>query len=233
MPVIHMRGPVRAPVSPRRADPSFSSGRFPRFLPCAHCGPRNEPVPVAPHSALRKAVLRPFVSANQRFVATLCSREGAAGRVAGMSYDPTKDTAYRTEWLMKHSVSLTTTSVLSILLTTAHMAADIVLRFAPGGYINLPMVFLLAVWLYATLALRDRRSGYILILILSLLSSGLPVIHTMGRSGLSGGAKSLGGFFFAMTLYSVGVTSIVSVLLSVGGLWSLRRARSLERGEGR
>ncbi|MEO8033619.1 MAG: hypothetical protein ABI837_04255 [Acidobacteriota bacterium] len=135
--------------------------------------------------------------------------------VGGMSYEATR-----------LNVSLTITSLLSIFLTMAHMAADIVLKFSPGGRVNLLLMAPMAVWLYATLVFGEKRWGYILILILSLAASGLPVIHTMGRSGLSGGAPSSGGFFFALTLYAVGVISIVSAVLSARGLWSLRRRQT-------
>ena len=38
-------------------------------------------------------------------------------------------------------------------------------------------------------------------------------------------AKSAGAFFLAWTLLVLGVTSLVSAILSVRGLWSLRRGR--------
>jgi hypothetical protein len=85
----------------------------------------------------------------------------------------------------------------------------------------------LALWVYATLVLGERRAGRVFILVMSLLASGLPVLHLMGRSGITGGAtaKSAGAFFFAWTLLMLGVTSIVSAVLSVRGLWSLRRGQ--------
>jgi hypothetical protein len=36
-------------------------------------------------------------------------------------------------------------------------------------------------------------------------------------------AKSTGGFFFVWTIIALGVTALISVILSVRGLWSLRR----------
>jgi hypothetical protein len=36
-------------------------------------------------------------------------------------------------------------------------------------------------------------------------------------------AKSTGGFFFIWTIIALGVTALISVILSVRGLWSLRR----------
>lgn len=125
---------------------------------------------------------------------------------------------------MKHNVILTITSLLSVLFTMVHLADDYSRGFSPGGMTNLPVVLVLAIWVYATLVLGERRSGYVVILVLSLLASGVPVIHMMGRSGLTGGAtaKSAGAFFFAWTLLVLGVTSVSSVILSARGLWSLR-----------
>jgi len=51
---------------------------------------------------------------------------------------------------------------------------DIVHGMSPGGLSNLPVVLVLVVWLYGTLMLAERRSGYVIVLVLSLLASGLP-----------------------------------------------------------
>ena len=124
---------------------------------------------------------------------------------------------------MKHTVTLTITSLLSVLFTTFHLTDDIVRGMSPGGLSNLPVVLVLAVWLYATLVLVERRSGCVIILVMSLLASGLPVVHMTGSRGLTGGIKSGGAFFFAWTLLALGVTAIISVILSARGLRSLQR----------
>ena len=71
-------------------------------------------------------------------------------------------------------VTLTITSLLSILFTTFHLTDDIVRGIFPGRLSNLPVVLVLAVWLYTTLVLVERRSGCVIILVMSLLASGLP-----------------------------------------------------------
>jgi hypothetical protein len=125
---------------------------------------------------------------------------------------------------MKHNVVLTITSLLSILLFTFHLTDDIVRGFEKGGVSNLTAVPILVVWLYGTLVLAERRSGYIIILLGSLLGLGVPVIHMMGKGvGVDGNiANTSGAFFFVWTLIAVGVTTLFSVILSVRGLWSLR-----------
>jgi hypothetical protein len=129
---------------------------------------------------------------------------------------------------MKHNVMLAIGSLLSILLFTFHHADDVVRGMAPGGLSNLVPVLFLAVWLYGTtLALAERRAGYVIILILSLLGSGIPVLHMTG-AGLVGGkiSDSGGAFFFVWTLIALGVSTLFSVILSVRGLWSLKWGKS-------
>jgi hypothetical protein len=131
---------------------------------------------------------------------------------------------------MKNNVMLTITSLLSILFMTFHLTDDIVRGFEKGGASNLTAVPIFVVWLYGTPVLAERRSGYIIILLGSLLGLGVPVIHMMGKGVGVGGniAKSSGAFFFVWTLIALGVTALFSVILSVRGLWGLqwRRPRS-------
>jgi hypothetical protein len=124
---------------------------------------------------------------------------------------------------MKQNLLLTITSLLSILLLTLHITDDIVRGMEPGKLLDLIAVPILVVWLYGTLVLAERRSGYVIILLGSLLVLVVPVIHMKG-AGVGGTlAKSSGAFFFIWTLIALGVTALFSVILSVRGLWSLRR----------
>ncbi|HEX8196095.1 MAG TPA: hypothetical protein VF571_07905 [Pyrinomonadaceae bacterium] len=135
---------------------------------------------------------------------------------------------------MKHNVMLTIASLLSILFFSFHHADDVVRGMAPGGLSNLLPVLFLFVWLYGTLVLAERRSGYVIILVLSLLGAGIPVLHMTG-SGFVGGdiGKSGGAFFFVWTLIALGVTTLFSVILSARGLWSLKwgKSRLVQRPE--
>jgi hypothetical protein len=124
---------------------------------------------------------------------------------------------------MKHSVMLTTASLLSILFFTLHLTDDIVRGLEPGGLPNLiGGVLISVVWLCATLVLAERRSGYVILLIGSLLGVLIPVVHMRGKGvGVASGiANSGGGFFFVWTLIALGVTALFSVILSARGLWS-------------
>ena len=128
---------------------------------------------------------------------------------------------------MKQSVLLTIMSLLTILFLTFHLADDIVRGFEPGKLSNLTAVPICVVWLYGTLVLAGRRSGYIIMLLGSLLGLVVPVIHMMGK-GVGAGSRiagTSGAFFFVWTLIAVGVMALFSVILSLHGLWSLRRSR--------
>ncbi len=124
---------------------------------------------------------------------------------------------------MKHSAMLTIASLLSILFFTFHLTDDIVRGFEPGGLNNLiGGVLILVVWLYGTLVLGERRSGYIILLLGGLLSLGVPVLHMKGKGVrvASGIANSSGGFFFVWTLIALGLAGVFSVILSARALWS-------------
>jgi hypothetical protein len=128
---------------------------------------------------------------------------------------------------MKHNVTLTITSLLTILFLTFHLSDDIVRGFEPGGFRHISGMVTVVVWLYGTLVLSGRRSGYIIILLGSLLASLMPLSHMRG-AGLVGGrvAGTSGMFFWVWTLLAAGMTALFSVVLSVRGLWSLRRGRT-------
>jgi hypothetical protein len=121
---------------------------------------------------------------------------------------------------------LTIASLLSILFMTFHLVDDIVRGFEPGGFKNIQGVLILAVWLYGTLGLTERRSGYVIMLLGSLLGSVVPLVHMRG-AGLVGGriANSSGIFFWVWTLIALGVCAIFSFILSARGLWRLRQGQ--------
>lgn len=120
---------------------------------------------------------------------------------------------------MKQNLLLTIMSLLSILFVTFHLADDIVRGMEPGRLSDLIVLPILVVWLYGTLVLAGKRSGYVIILLGSLLGVLVPVIHMKG-AGVGGAiAKSSGAFFFIWTLLALGVTALFSVVLSVRGLW--------------
>ena len=125
---------------------------------------------------------------------------------------------------MKDSVILTISALLLVLFLTFHLADDIVRGFEPGGLTNLVVVVAISVvWLYGTLVLAGRRSGYIITLLAGLLSLVVPIVHMKGRGvGVTSSVGHTSGhFFFVWTLIATGVIGLFTAILSVRGLWSL------------
>lgn len=114
-------------------------------------------------------------------------------------------------------------SVLSILFMTFHGAQD-TLRARAGTAEAVGATFLavpiLVIWLYGTLVLTGRRSGYIIVIVESLFALSMPAIH-MGPS-LTRGDVPGGAFLFVWTLMALGVTAMFSVILAARGLRTLQ-----------
>ncbi len=129
---------------------------------------------------------------------------------------------------MKHNVMLTIASLLSVLLLTLHTADDIVRGFEKGGPSNLGTIPIAVTWLYGTLVLSERRSGYVIIILASLLGTLMSGIHFMNAGGVVGGgiAKSSGALFFVWTQIALGVSSVFSIILSARGLWRGKLGRA-------
>ncbi len=129
---------------------------------------------------------------------------------------------------MKRTIVLTSMSLLSILLLSLHLADDIVYGTDKSAALNVIAAAVLVIWLYGTLALGERRSGYAIMLLGSLLGMGVFTVHVSRAGGLSAGtlAESSRAFFFVWTLLALAVTSIFSAILAAHGLWNLRRSKA-------
>lgn len=127
---------------------------------------------------------------------------------------------------MKHQASLTIASLLAILLFTFHYAQDIVLGIEPGDVSTYIGVLIAVAWLYPVLVLTGRKSGYLINLVFALASMVVPVLHMRGAGLLGHGRGTLGffpAFFWVWTTFAICVTGALAFLLSLHGLWSLRR----------
>lgn len=127
---------------------------------------------------------------------------------------------------MKHSTVLAGSSLLSVLFLTFHFASDFIHN---QGELSLQGVFIeafiLVFFLYGTLVLAGRKSGYIIALIGSLGALGMPVLHLWRATSVAGAIDRPGAFIFVWALLCLAVTGLFSFLLSVHGLWSLRQGR--------
>jgi hypothetical protein len=124
---------------------------------------------------------------------------------------------------MKQNAILVVTSLLSLLLLTLHVTDDIVRGISNAEPSNTALV-VLAVLLYGTLVLPERRSGHIIMLLVGLFAAGMPVIHMRGAH-YPEIAKSAGGFFFVWTLWALGGLGGLTFVLAARGLWRLRRGQ--------
>lgn len=124
---------------------------------------------------------------------------------------------------MKENVMLTIASLLSILLLTLHITDDIVRGISKAEPSNIAMAVLVGL-LYGTLVLAERRSGYVIMLLVGLFAIAMPVMHMRGAH-YGEIAKSTGGFFFVWTLWALGGLGGLTFILSARGLWSLRRGQ--------
>jgi hypothetical protein len=113
---------------------------------------------------------------------------------------------------MKHNAILVVTSLLSILLLTLHITDDIVRGISKAEPSNIALL-ILAVFLYGTLVLAERRSGHVIMLLVGLFAAGMPVIHMRGAH-YGEIAKATGGFFFVWTLWALGALGGFTFILS-------------------
>ena len=124
---------------------------------------------------------------------------------------------------MKRNTVLIVASLLSILFLTLHVTDDIVRGISKAESSNIALL-ILAVLLYGTLVLPERRSGHVIMLLIGSFAVAMPVMHMSGaRYGEI--AKSPGGFFFVWTLWALGGLGGLTLILSARGLWDLRRSR--------
>ena len=134
---------------------------------------------------------------------------------------------------MKRMDVLTILCLLWVILLSFHLTDDMLHSgpnqtwVAQGGTVNLAVtVPVLALWLFAALVLRERRSGYVLLLIGSLFALAMPILHMTGPRFAGGEiAKPSGAFFFVWTLLALGITGTVSAVLCLRALWTLRTAK--------
>jgi hypothetical protein len=118
---------------------------------------------------------------------------------------------------MKRSVMLTIASLLSIVLLMCHLADDMVRGISPVGPWLLVTLPLFGGWMYATLVVAERRTGYFVNLLGGLIALSMPVLH-LRRVWSAVGITKPGSFFFLFTLMALGALGIFSIIISVRGL---------------
>lgn len=125
---------------------------------------------------------------------------------------------------MRHRVTLTITSLLSILLFSLHWADEIRRGLEPGTLSGFGGLVILAVWLCGALVIGGRF-GLVILLLGSILASGVAVLHMSG-AGYVGGripVNSSGALFWVWTNIALGASGMVSFVLAAVALWKQRR----------
>ena len=127
---------------------------------------------------------------------------------------------------MRPSVTLTISSLASIILFSFHWADEISRGMESGGTDSLGGIAILVVWMVGTVVLAERRSGYVITLLGGILGVGVLILHMQGAGLVSRRiADTPGIFFWVWTLITLGVTSALSLILSVLGLWRQLRLK--------
>ena len=121
---------------------------------------------------------------------------------------------------MKRNLPLTITCLLSILFLSFHLTDDALGPKLSGAWEsgpgNMVAIVILFVFLFGTMALARRRSGYVIMLIGSLFAAVMPVLHL--RAGVDWSTKDR-AWFFLWTLIVLGVLGLFGLVLSAVGLW--------------
>ena len=110
-------------------------------------------------------------------------------------------------------------SLLAIFFISLHYTDDVIRKVRgmdQGGIAVLFAVLMLVVWLLAILLLPERRSGYIIGLIVLLLNSLIPLGHLTGMAGEAtpGEILTSSGPFFVWVVIALALTVFPSLILS-------------------
>lgn len=112
-------------------------------------------------------------------------------------------------------------TIMTLLLI--HLSGDILFGFERGETIMAIGVLIGGVWLAAVLTLGPR-AGYALVLLIACLAPLVPLIHMSGTGvadDIEGSDFSL--FLFVFSLLALAAAAPVLIMLSIQGLWRLRR----------
>ena len=124
---------------------------------------------------------------------------------------------------MKLDKALAAVSITNIALMSLHLSQDVVYGYEPANINNVVGVLILFVWLYATLMLVGRRSGYVILLLGSLFAGLMPFAHLSGKGIPDDVLASPGGLFFLWGVMALGVLGSTGFMLAAHGLWRLKR----------
>jgi hypothetical protein len=123
---------------------------------------------------------------------------------------------------VKQHLTLTISSLLTLALTTLHFTQD-VLHSSDGESARgvAIMLGILIVYLYGTVELHGRRSGYVVMLLGGMAAAYMPFLHGMGPRA------TRWGFLFIWTMLAMGVSGTFAAILAARELWGARSWRGV------
>lgn len=113
---------------------------------------------------------------------------------------------------MKQKDLLTVLSLLAIVLTTMHLADDVVHGFDQHPVASPYPVLIFVVWALGVLLARDRVVGRVTMLLGGLIALAMPIIHLNGRGFGEDYLKADGALRFIWTLYLLGTVGAVIII---------------------
>ena len=121
---------------------------------------------------------------------------------------------------MNSKVILRAASLATLLFMVLHMTSDVIEQAV--GHVKYPIpVAVFVVWLYGTLMLGERVSGYIIMLLGGVIGAGMIVIHSPGLV-----VTKTGGFFAVWILFTLATVGWFTAILAARALWMHFRSRS-------
>lgn len=126
---------------------------------------------------------------------------------------------------MKRNDLLAQMSLISLVLVSLHFPDDYVHGFDKHVVANPYPILIFVVWACGLLLLRERLIGRIILLLGGIVAIAMPVIHLNGHFPPEF-ATSDGAYRFVWTLYAVGTTGSLTVILALRellGSWPVRR----------
>ena len=127
---------------------------------------------------------------------------------------------------MKRNDLLAQMSLISLVLVLIHLPDDYVHGFDMHVVDSPYPVLIFVVWGCGLFLLRERTIGRIILLLGGIAAIGMPIIHLNGHYP-PGFAASAGAYRFICTLYAVGTTGSLTIILALRELFG-RRTPSTE-----
>jgi hypothetical protein len=120
---------------------------------------------------------------------------------------------------MKTNDLLAQMSLISLVLVSIHLPDDYVHGLDKHVVDNPYGILIFIVWACGLLLFRERLIGRIILLLGGLVAVAMPIIHLNGRYPPDFAASD-GAFRFVWTLYAVGTTGSLTVILALRELFS-------------